>query len=146
MAFPQNKCGAIQGLARGIQGCRKRHPIGNVQVGLHPGRWIVTALHAMRALAAMCSQREQQRIDPVAGQPGLRRVDPVIDIGVPHLLRQRVGQGFEGERGTVGGFQVQGLCIRAFDLGDDQHIESAAGGRRRIDDGTGGLAFDVGAV
>ena len=86
MAFPQNKCSAIERLGCGIQRGGKRHKVGNVRVNLHPRRRIVTALHAMRVMAAMCGHREQQRIDPAAGQFGLCQVDPVIDIGMPHLL------------------------------------------------------------
>ena len=86
MALPHNKFGAGQRVDRVIQGSRKRLKIGNVRVGFHPGRRIVIPLHAMRWLAAMCCHREQQRIDLIAGQTGLRQVDPVVDIGVPHLL------------------------------------------------------------
>ena len=87
MAFPQNKFGTVKSFDFVIQGSRKRLKIGNVRVGFHPGRRIVTPLHAMRKLAAMCCHREQQRIDLITGQTGLRQVDPVVDIGMPHLLR-----------------------------------------------------------
>lgn len=86
MALPHNKLGAVKSFDRVVQGSRKRLKIGNVRVGFHPCRRIVAALHAMRKLAAMCCHREQQRIDLITGQTGLRQVDPVINIGVPHLL------------------------------------------------------------
>lgn len=86
MALPHNKFGAGQRVDRVIQGSRERLKIGNVGVDFHPCRRIVAALHAMRKLAAMCCHREQQRIDLITGQTGLRQVDPVIDIAVPHLL------------------------------------------------------------
>jgi len=90
MAFPHNKFGTGQRIDRVIQGSRKRFKIANARVGFHPGRRIVTPLHAMRWLAAMGRHREQERVDAVAGQSGLCQVNPVIDIGVPHLLGQRV--------------------------------------------------------
>lgn len=86
MALPHNKFGAAQRVDRVIQGSRKRLEMGDARVDFHPRRRIVAALHAMRKLAAMCCHREQQRIDLITGQTGLRQVDPVVDIGVPHLL------------------------------------------------------------
>lgn len=145
MTFPEDESGAVKVEDCIPQGLGKHLDISNGGVAFHPGCWIVASVHAMRWLAAMSGHRQQQGVDLVACQVGLCQIDPVIDIDVPHLLGERVGQGFERERRAVGGFQVQGLGLCAFDLGDDQHIETAAGCRRRIDYRAGGLAFDVGA-
>jgi hypothetical protein len=77
--------------------------IGDACVHFHPEFRLVTARQAARWRGAMGGEHGEQRVDRARGGFGLRRVDAVIDVNVPHLLGQGVRQRLEGERRAVGG-------------------------------------------
>lgn len=145
MAFTPDKCRTVGSLSRRVQGCGKRRKVGNAFVPFHPRRRIVAAVQPLRRLATMGGHRVQQRIDPDRRQAGLRQIDAVIDID-EHLFGQHVGQWLQAQGSAIGGVQVQGLRVRAFDLGDGQNVVPTARRRGRIDHGAGGLARHVRAV
>src|SRR5512143_4102156 len=87
---------------RGGERCK----IGDAFVDCHPRCRVVAALHPPWRLGAIRRQRAQQGVDANRGKRCLREVDAVINVGVPQLFWQRVGQRLESQRGAIGCLQV----------------------------------------
>lgn len=133
MAFAAGEGGAIETQGRSLKGRHKSGKIGNPLENLHPNRGVFAAGKAARPAAAMRGHGHKQGVDPGGGCRFPRGINAVVDIDGLHLFGERVGQGLQTQRCTVHGLQAQGLRVRAFDLGDGQEIEAAAGRRRGVD-------------
>ena len=138
--------------------------IHDVFVDFHPGGGVVATAKSPRWQTAVRGEFVLKRINPDGGQLKLRQINPVVHINGVHvrgrrsfgglgkltglglvLFRHGVGQGLQRQRCAIGRFEVQGMRVRGFNLHHGQHVESAAGRGRGVDDGAGGLAVKVGA-
>ena len=146
MTFASGEFGVAKCPRRLIQGRCKPLVVGNALVNFHPCGRVVAAAQASWRPGAMHGHRVQQSIYPRSGLVGVNRIDAVINVGVPHLFREGIGQRLQFQHGAIGSLQAQDLGIRAIDLGNGQHIETAGWRRGGIDDCACDLALEVGAV
>ena len=102
MPLTLGECRAAEAAYGCIQGRRERRIVGDFRVNLHPHSEVVAPVEAAGWPGAVTRHHPQQGIDPVSGRGFLCRINAVVDIGVFHLFRQRVGQGFQGQCGAVG--------------------------------------------